>query len=114
MNTTLTVDDPLAGQEVTIVVTLPAGDELRDERPILVSLGVTGQPPIIKTGTFADAPSLINEAWTAFGIRTQVAGAAQTEPETETTDEELVATAAVPEEAPALPEKPPAGNLSLF
>ena len=114
MNSPLTVDDPLAGQEVTIVVTLPAGDEPRDERPILVSLGVAGQPPIIKIGTFADAPSLINEAWAAFGVRAQLAGAVPTEPETETADEELVATAAVPEEAPPLPEKPPAGNLSLF
>jgi hypothetical protein len=60
MNAPLTVDDPLSGQEVTIVVTLPAGDEPRDERPILVSLGVSGQPPIIKTGAFADAPDLIN------------------------------------------------------
>jgi hypothetical protein len=114
MNATLTVDDPLVGQEVTIVVTLPAGDGPRDKRPILVSLGVTGQPPIIKTGAFADAPDLMNEAWTAFGVRAQVAGAAPSELETETADEELVATAAVPQEPPALPEKPPAGNLSLF
>lgn len=114
MTIPLTVNDPLAGQEVTIVVTLSAGDRPRDERPILVSLGVTGHLPIIKTGTFADAPSLIDEAWTAFGVRAQVAGVAPTKPVTETADEELVAMAAVPEEAAALPEKPPAGNLSLF
>ncbi len=114
MNSPLTVDDPLTGQEVTIVVTLPAGDGPRDDRPVLVSLGISGQLPIIKTGTFADAPALIHEAWTAFGVRAQVAGAAPAEPETETADEELVATAAVPEAAPPLPEKPPAGNLSLF
>ena len=114
MSTTLTVDDPLDGQEVTIVVTLPAGDEPRDERPILISLDVTGQLPIIKTGTFADAPSLINEAWTAFAVRAQVAGAAPTEPVTETAEEELVATAAADEEVPARLEKPPARNLSLF
>ena len=89
MNAPLTVDDPLAGQEVTVVVTLPAGDGPRDERPILVSLGIAGQPPIIKTGTFGDAPALINEAWTAFGVRAQVAGAAPAEPETETANEEL-------------------------
>ena len=114
MNSPLTVDDPLAGQEVTIVVTMPAGDELRDERPVLVSLGITGQLPIIKTGTFADAPTLISEAWTAFGVRAQVAGAAPADPDTETASEELVATAAVPEAAPPLPGNPPAGNLSLF
>jgi hypothetical protein len=114
MNTPLTVSDPLVGQEVTIVVTLSAGDRPRDERPILVSLGVTGQPPIIKTGLFADAPSLIDEAWNAFGVRAQVASAIPTEPEIVAVDEELVATAAADEQAPALPEKPPAGNLSLF
>lgn len=114
MNAPLTVDDPLASQEVTIVVTLPAGDAPRDERPVLVSLGVAGQLPTVKTGTFADALDLINEAWTAFGVRAQVAGAAPSEPETETADEELVATAAVPQEPSALPEKPPARNLSLF
>jgi hypothetical protein len=110
----LTINDPLFGQEVTIVVTLPAGDRPRDERPILVSLGVTGQLPIIKTGTFADAPTLIDEAWTALGVRAQIAGATLTEPETEAADEELVATAVADEDAPPLPEKPPAGNLSLF
>ena len=113
MNAPLTVDDPLTGQEVTIVVTLPAGDGPRDERPVLVSLGVAGQLPIVKTGTFADALDLINEAWTAFGVRAQVAGAAPAERETETADEELVATADILQEPP-LPEKPPAGNLSLF
>jgi hypothetical protein len=114
MTIPLTVGDPLAGQEVAIVVTVTAGDHPRGERPILVSLGVTGQLPIIKTGVFADAPTLIDEAWNAFGVRAQVAGAAPTEPVTETADEELVATAAVPEAAPQRSEKPPAGNLSLF
>jgi len=114
MHSPLAVDDPLAGQEVTIVVTLPIGDQLRDERPALVSLGVARQPPIIKTGTFADAPTLINEAWYAFGVRAQVVGAAPTESETVAAAEELVTTAAVPEEAPRPPAKPAAGNLSLF
>ena len=80
----LSINDPLARQEVTIVVTLPKGDEPRGERPILVSLGIAGQPPILRTGTFADTSALITEAWTAFGVRAQVAGAAPTEPETET------------------------------
>ena len=114
MNTTLTVDDPLAGQEVTIVVTLPAGDQPREERLALVSLGIPEYMPITKTGALADLPALIHRAWTAFGVRAQVADTTQTEPEAETVAEELVATAAADEEAPALPEKPPAGNLSLF
>jgi hypothetical protein len=37
MNTTLTVEDPLAGQEVTIVVTLVAGEGAREARPFLFS-----------------------------------------------------------------------------
>jgi hypothetical protein len=110
----LTVNDPLVGQEVTIVMTLPADDRPRDKRPVMVSLGVTGQLPVIKTGAFADVPTLIDEVWTAFGLRAQVMDAAHTEPEAETVAEEPVATAAVDEEAPALPEKPPVGNLSLF
>jgi hypothetical protein len=72
MNKTLTVDDPLADQEVTIVITLAAGEQSRDERLALVSVGVTGQPPVTKTGTFGQAPTLINQAWTAFGVQTQV------------------------------------------
>jgi hypothetical protein len=114
MSSPLAVDDRLAGQEVTTVVTLPAGDGPRDERPILVSLGVAGQLPIIKTGALADLPALTHQAWTAFGVRAQVAGVAPTEPVTQTAHEELVDTAAVPEEAPARPEMPPAGNLPLF
>jgi hypothetical protein len=114
MNTTLTVDDPLAGQEVTIVVTLSAGDQPREERLALVSLGIPEHMPITKTGALADLPALIHQAWIAFGVRAQVADTTQTEPEAETVAEELVATAASDEEALALPDKPPAGNLSLF
>jgi len=73
MNTTLTVDDPLADQEVTIVITLAAGKQVRDERLALVSVGVTGQPPVTKTGTFGQTAALINQAWTAFGVQAQVA-----------------------------------------
>jgi hypothetical protein len=56
MNTTLTVDDPLAGREVTIVITLSAGEQPRDERPMLLSLGMAGQRPVIQTGVLGDVP----------------------------------------------------------
>lgn len=79
MKTTLTVDDPLAEQEVTIVITLAAGEQARDERMALVSVGVTGQPPVTKTGTFGQVAALINQAWTAFGVQAQVAAAQNTE-----------------------------------
>jgi hypothetical protein len=73
MNTSLTVEDPLAGQEVTIVITLAAGEQPRDERPALVSVGVAGQPPVTKSGTFGQTAALINQAWTAFGLQSQLA-----------------------------------------
>jgi hypothetical protein len=76
MNTNLIVDDPLAVQEVTIVITLAAGEQARDERMALVSVGVTGQPPVTKTGPLGQVVALINQAWTAFGVQAQV-GAAQ-------------------------------------
>jgi hypothetical protein len=119
MNTTLTVDDPLADQEVSIVITLAASSQPREERPALVSVGVAEQLPVIKTGPFGDVPALIHEAWTAFGVRAQVAAAAM---EAEiVAEEQIVATAGTDndEPAPTPPSnlstpKPPAQNLSLF
>ena len=119
MNTTLTVDDPLADQEVTIIITLAASECPREERPTMVSVGVAEQLPVIKTGTFGDVPALINEAWTAFGVRAQVAEAV---PESETVaEEQVVATASIGDDEPAptpppnlSTPKPQAKNLSLF
>jgi hypothetical protein len=119
MNSNLTVNDPLANQEVTIIITLAAGEQPREERPVLVSVGLAEQMPIIKTGVFSDVPALINEAWTAFGVRAQTAEIAQeAEPVTE---EKVVATAEIENDEPepqpqpqrATP-KPQAANLSLF
>ena len=119
MNTTLTVDDPLADKEVSIVITLAASSQPRDERPALMSVGVAEQLPVIKTGTFGDVPALINEAWTAFGVRAQLAEVAS-EGET-VTEEQVVATANTNDDEPVpTPEpnlstpKPQAKNLSLF
>jgi hypothetical protein len=127
VNTTLTVDDPLAGQDVTIVITLPADDAPRDERPALVSLGVAGQLPFSKGGLFGDAAALINEAWVAFGlrwqteaVRTAAEGAGQEEAgmaEAETVAEvTVVATTPRPQPTPArpTPAEPKPQNLSLF
>jgi hypothetical protein len=119
MNTTLSVEDPLADKEVTIIITVAASEQPRDQRPAMVSLGVAEQLPVIKTGAFDDVSALINEAWAAFGVRLQVAEAAS---ESETvTQEQVVATASteenepVPTPSPALSApKPQARNLSLF
>ncbi len=86
MNTTLTVDDPLADQEVTIVITVTVGEQARDERMALMSLGVTGQPPVTKTGPFGQVTALIDEAWTAFGVQAQVAAAQGAKPAGEMAD----------------------------
>jgi len=119
MNTTLTVTDPLADQEVNIVITLAASTQPRDERPTLISVGLAEQLPVIKTGAFGDMPALIHEAWTAFGVRAQVAEAT-TEGET-VAEEQVVATASADDDEPAPTSqpslstpKPPAQNLSLF
>jgi hypothetical protein len=75
MNTQLTVNDPLADQEVTIVITLTAGEQARNERLAQVSVGVTGQAPVSKTGTFGQMAALIDQAWTAFGVQAQATAA---------------------------------------
>ena len=119
MNTQLIVNDPLAGQEVTIIITLAPGEQLREERPALVSVGLAEQLPVIKTGTFGDVPALISEAWTAFGVRAQTAEIVQ---EVELiTEEKVVATAETendeptPQPQPQLSTpRPQAANLSLF
>ncbi|MBK8904505.1 MAG: hypothetical protein IPM53_25225 [Anaerolineaceae bacterium] len=75
MNPNLSFTDPLADQEVTIVITLAVGEQVRDERMALMSLGVTGQPPVTRTGPFGQVTALIDQAWTAFGVQAQVAAA---------------------------------------
>jgi len=112
MNANLAVDDPLAGRETTIVITLAAGDRPREARPALVSLGVADEAPVIRSGLFGDLPALINEAWIAFGVRAQAAA-----PPATGTAEAVVATAVTEDEPPANPPAPPqpaARNLSLF
>ena len=121
MQRLLAVEDPLADQTVTILITLPPGEGPRDERPALVSLGVAEQAPVVKTGTLADLPALIQDAWTAYGVRVQLA---VTEPEADTVAEEQVLDSAgieddedstpTPQEAGLAAPKPQAKNLSLF
>lgn len=118
MNKTLTINDPLAEQEVTIIITLAASEHPREERPVMVSVGVAAQMPVIRAGVFGDAPALIHEAWTAFGVRAQAAAVPAAEGETEAA-EQVVATVTVDNDEPAPPPnlslpKPQAKNLSLF
>jgi len=119
MNTNLTVVDPLADQEVTIIITLAANEQPRDQRPALISVGVAEQLPVIKTGEFGDITALVHEAWNAFSIRAQVSEAAQAVEIV--AEEQLLATADIDDDEPApTPQphlsapKPQAKNLSLF
>ena len=119
-----TLTDPLANEEITILITFTAADLPRPNRPILVSVGRTNQPPIIKTGSFNQLSDLIDQAWHAFGVRAELATAQATT----TIEAEIIAevevtavppatnsepqTATLPSVAP--PPKPQAKNLSLF
>jgi hypothetical protein len=130
--TPLTLTDPLAAQPVTIMITLPAAESPRDERPALVSIGSDGRSPVFKQGVLADVAALIDEAWTAYGVREELRAAqarAALAGASETAEAETIATAAVGSDdagneagqplppAPAvkavpLPPKPK--NLTLF
>ena len=62
----LTLTDPLAGEEVVISITILPAALPRTERPILITLGVAGKPPVIQTGTYADLHALLDAAWRMF------------------------------------------------
>lgn len=116
MNSNLTVTDPLAGQAVTIVITVVAGEQPRGERPALVSVGAADRPPTLTAGHFGQLPSLIDAAWDAYGLQAQLAAAAGEQEAAQeaalVAEEEInpATTATVP---PAIP-RPEAHNLSLF
>jgi hypothetical protein len=130
--TPLILTDPLAAQPVTIMITLPAAESPRDERPALVSIGSDGQSPVFRQGVLADVAALIDEAWTAFGVREELLAAqaqAALAGASETAGAETIATAAVGSDdasseagqplppAPtvkAVPLPPKPKNLSLF
>lgn len=124
MNPSLSITDPLVTQAVTIIITLAANDAPLAERPLLLSVGVAEQLPVAKTGVFANLMSLIEEAWTAFGVRAQVMGAAveeETIAEGQTAAPDIVATADIdsheispPAPNPLSAPQPQAKNLSLF
>lgn len=110
MNPNLSFTDPLADQEVTIVITLAVGGQTRDERMALMSLGVTGQPPVTRAGSFGQVTTLIDQAWTAFGVQAQVAAAqgagvagSAANPTGETPDTPVLRADAASDEAVAAP-----------
>ena len=120
MKPTLPVLDPLAGREVAIHITLPPSDAPRDDRPVLVSLGSAGQPPLFREGTLANVADLIGDGWAAFAARVEL----EAVPTAAATETAVIATADVADGAskrdaaannpPAPPRPPKPANLSLF
>jgi hypothetical protein len=109
----LTLTDPLAGQPVTIVITLPPADGPAAERPALLSLGGSGQTPVFRQGPLTDLPALIDEAWTAYGLQRELAAVTVEE---EPAPEPAAVTAAATTALAGRPTPPPPQphNLSLF
>ena len=130
MQSNLTINDPLDGQAVSIIVTLPVSKKPKDERQALVSIGLANQMPVIKTGVFGNLTNLIDDSWKAFGVQAETikaaakiqeeADAAKAEKKAGTAvSPELIAEVAIQAEAPAVVETKastpkPASNLGLF
>ena len=89
MNTTLSLEDPLAGKEVHIHVILPASELASDIRPVMVSLGLPGTVPVFHNGQMGNLMTLLAEAWTMCGVRAKTAPTASSQ-ETETVIETAV------------------------
>ena len=129
----LTVTDPLAEQEVAVVVRVLPDNAHRPARTALVSVGTAGRPPAFASGRLEDVADLIRQAWLAYGVQTEVrqtaaedAGAGDAETVAEATvgddadgggDETPPAAPAQlqPQAQPARPQpRPQPQNLSLF
>ena len=99
----LTVGDPLAGQEVAIVIRVLPDSTQRLARTALVSVGTAGQPPAFASGTLEEVAGLIWQAWLAFGVQ-MVAEAVVVD--------EVLPNPAVQSQSTKAPPRPQ--NLSLF
>lgn len=129
----LTVTDPLAEQEVAVVVRVLPDNAQRPARTALVSVGTAGRPPAFASGRLEDAADLIRQAWLAYGVQAEMrqtavedagAGDAETVAEVavddesgESGDETPPAAAAQPQPQaqPARPQpRPQPQNLTLF
>jgi hypothetical protein len=68
----LTVTDPLADQEVTVVIRVLPDNAQRPARTALVSVGIAGQPPAFVSGVLENIDDLIRQAWLAYGVQAEV------------------------------------------
>ena len=112
MTTELTLTDPLAKAPVHITITVqPASeDQPKENRAILLSLGVAGELPVQKQGSLAQLPELIDAAWLAFGVQQQAADASTDGAIQQDVEEVLADVTMKKQPAP----QPQAKNLSLF
>jgi hypothetical protein len=108
----LTVTDPLAEQEVAVVIRILPDNAQRPARTALVSVGTSGQPPVFVSGVLEDVADLIRRAWLAFGVQAEVRSAALDD--AGPADAETVAEAAVGEsDGSSGDETPPAAPAQL-
>ena len=115
----LAVADPLAEQEVAIVIRVLPDNAHRPARTALVSVGTAGRVPAFASGVLENVDDLIRQAWLAYGLQAEVrhSAAQAVQPAAET-----VAEMAVVDEAPPSPPvqpqtakpQPRPQNLSLF
>src|SRR5690606_15121070 len=68
----LTVIDPLADQEVAVVVRVLPDNTQRPARTALVSVGTSGQPPVFVSGVLEDVTDLIRQAWLSYGMQVEM------------------------------------------
>jgi hypothetical protein len=122
----LTVNDPLAEQEVAFVMRVLPDNAQRPARTVLVSVGTAGHAPVFLSGVLKDVANLIRQAWLAYGVQAEMRHTSVEDASTR--DVETVAEVAVGDDAhgdggdetlPAglaqpQPIKPQPQNLSLF
>ena len=122
----LAITDPLAEEEVTVVLRVLPDNAQRPARTALVSVGTAGQPPVFVSGVLKDVADLIRQAWLAYGLQADVRQSAPGDvvaAEPETVAEAVVADEpgdetppdAPPQSQPEPPKpQPRPQNLSLF
>ncbi len=63
----LTLKDPLGLAPVIFNIQVIPDDKPRDQRTVLIAAGISGKVPIMRTGSFGEMMTLINEAWRDLG-----------------------------------------------
>lgn len=75
------IEDVLEKEAVVITMLVQPGERGRDERSVLVTVGIADKQVVMRTGTFAQMTQLVNAAWAEYA---QVVTDDVLEPESET------------------------------